>query len=47
MAIFIIATMLIFLLITWLDSKLNSNDDFDSVQDWHNFQSAFDKKRKP
>jgi hypothetical protein len=47
MAILIIATMFIFLFITWLGEKLNSNDDFDSVQDWHNFQGAFDKKRKP
>jgi hypothetical protein len=46
-AIFIILTMSAFLLITWLGDKFNANDDFDSVQDWHNFQGAFDKKRKP
>jgi hypothetical protein len=45
--ILIILTMSTFLLITWLDHKFNTNDDFDSVQDWHNFQGAFDKKRKP
>jgi len=46
-AIAIILTMLAFFFIIWLGEKLNTNDDFDSVAEWHNFQGAFDKKRKP
>jgi len=41
----IILTMLAFFFIIWLGDKLNANDDFQSVAEWHNFQSAFDKKR--
>ena len=46
MATFILLTLAIFTLITWFDSKANADDDFNSVAEWHNFQSAFDKKRK-
>ena len=45
--LFIIGLTLLFMpLIIWLDGNSISNEEFQSVEDWHNFQKALKKGNK-
>ena len=47
MAIAILSTftlIAVFAFITWLDAFLNRNEEFASVEEWHNFRNALSDK---
>lgn len=42
--IIIFSTIMCLPMVLWLDGRLNKNDDFLEVKEWHNFQSKMGKK---
>lgn len=41
------ATILsLFFILLWIEDHFNQDDEFVTVKDWHNFQTAMNKKGK-